>query len=102
MFLKKQTFEQDARKYWERHLCGILVPGERGCSPSEGEVLCMYNDMKTRRPNCVCNILRLGKGQGDIFQPGDKISGIFQHILRRLKRRKLNLKRKPSLRKWRS
>ena len=76
MFLKKQTFEQDARKYWEKLLCGILVPGERGCSPSEGEVLCMYNDMKTRHPNCVCNILRSGKGQGDIFQPDDKISGI--------------------------
>ena len=74
MFFKKQTFEQEARKYWEKLVRGILVPGERGCAPSEGEVLGMYNDMKTRHPDCKCNILRSGKGK--IVQPGDKISGI--------------------------
>jgi hypothetical protein len=76
MFFKKQTFEQEARKYWEKLVCGILVPGERGCAPSEGEVLSMYNDMKTRHPGCKCNILRSGKGHGGMVQPGDKISGI--------------------------
>ena len=76
MFFKKQTFEQEARKYWEKLVCGILVPGERGCAPSEGEVLSMYNDMKTRHPGCKCNILRSGKGHGGMIQPGDKISGI--------------------------
>ena len=74
MFFKKQTFEQEARKYWEKLVRGVLVPGERGCAPSEGEVLGMYNDMKTRHPDCKCNILRSGKGK--IVQPGDKISGI--------------------------
>ena len=76
MFFKKQTFELEARKYWEKLVCGILVPGERGCAPSEGEVLSMYNDMKTRHPGCKCNILRSGKGHGGMVQPGDKISGI--------------------------
>ena len=74
MFFTKQTFEQEARKYWEQLVRGVLVPGERGCAPSEGEVLGMYNDMKTRHPDCKCNILRSGKGK--IVQPGDKISGI--------------------------
>ena len=76
MFFKKQTFGQEARKYWENLVRGILVPGERGCAPSEGEVLGMYNDMKTRHPDCKCNILRSGKGHGGMVQPGDKISGI--------------------------
>ena len=77
MFLKKQTFEQEARKYWEKLVCGILVPGERGCAPSEGEVLGMYNDMKMWHPGCKCNILRSGKSQGGMFQQGDKISEIW-------------------------
>ena len=80
MFFRKQTFEQEARKYWEELVCRILVPGERGCAPSEGEVLGMYNDMKTKYPGCKCNVLRPGKNQRDMFQQGDKISGIWVTI----------------------
>lgn len=25
--------------YWEKLVCGLLVPGERGCAPSEGEMI---------------------------------------------------------------
>ena len=78
---KKECFEQTARKYWEKLVCGLLVPGERGCAPSEGEVLCAYNEMKSCYPGCKCNIVRVGKSQGDalqrdMFQQGDKICGI--------------------------
>ena len=78
MFFKKQTFEQEARKYWEKLVRGVLVPGERGCAPSEGEVLGMYNDMKTRHPDCKCNILRSGKGK--IVQPGDVLASSLYYV----------------------
>ena len=79
--IKKESFEQFARKYWEKLVCGLLVSGERGCAPSEGEILCAYNEMKNRFPECKCNIVRSGRSQGnalqrDMFQQGDKICGI--------------------------
>lgn len=79
--IKKESFEQVAHKYWEKLVCGLLVSGERGCAPSEGEILCAYNEIKNRFPECKCNIVRSGKSQGkalqqDMFQQGDKICGI--------------------------
>ncbi|ACX74760.1 hypothetical protein FSU_1615 [Fibrobacter succinogenes subsp. succinogenes S85] len=79
--LKKESFETVARWYWEKRVCGLLVPGKRGCAPSEGEVLCAYNEMKSHYPGCKCNVVRSGKSQGDafqrdMFQQGDKICGI--------------------------
>lgn len=78
---KKESFGQIARKYWEKLVGGLLVPGERGCAPSEGEVLCAYHEMKSLYPRCKSNVVRSGKNQGDalqrdMFQQGDKICGI--------------------------
>ena len=79
---KERSFDQFARKYWEKLVNGILVPGERGCVPSEGEVLSVYNELKERHPECECIIVRTGKGSGEFFQQGDKIAGI--RIVRQL------------------
>ena len=49
---KDRAFERTISKYWEKLVNGILVPGERGCAPSMGEILCAYNDMKSRQPEC--------------------------------------------------
>lgn len=65
-----------AHRYWEKLVNGILVPGERGCTPSEGEILGAYNGLKERYPECECFVLRAGKGSGEFFQQGDKIGGI--------------------------
>ena len=79
---KERSFDQFARKYWEKLVNGILVPGERGCVPSEGEVLSVYNELKESQPECECIIVRTGKGSGEFFQQGDKIAGI--RIVRQL------------------
>lgn len=79
---KERSFDQFARRYWEKFVNGILVPGERGCVPSEGEALSVYNELKERHPECECIILRTGKGSGEFFQQGDKIAGI--RIVRQL------------------
>ena len=79
---KERSFDQFARKYWEKLVNGILVPGERGCVPSEGVVLSVYNELKERHPECECIIVRTGKGSGEFFQQGDKIAGI--RIVRQL------------------
>ena len=79
---KERSFDQFARKYWEKLVNGILVPGERGCVPSEGEVLSVYNELKELHPECECIIVRTGKGSGEFFQQGDKIAGI--RIVRQL------------------
>ncbi|WP_407456545.1 hypothetical protein [Fibrobacter sp.] len=49
---KERSFDQFARRYWEKFVNGILVPGERGCVPSEGETLSVYNELKERHPEC--------------------------------------------------
>lgn len=80
---KRASWGQVARHYWEKQVCGILVPGERGCSPSEGEILSAYNEMKARHPECRCNILKAGNVglykmvPGDLFQRSDRITGIM-------------------------
>lgn len=73
---KSRTFEQIARVFWDDLVNTILVPGGRGCAPSEGEVLSAYNDMNSRHPECECIILRKDRSSSDFFQPGDKIGGI--------------------------
>ena len=73
---KERVFERTVRKYWEKLVNGILVPGERGCTPSEGEVLSVYNELKERHPECECFILRTGEKSGEFYQQGDKIGGI--------------------------
>lgn len=73
---KKQTFEQIAQNFWEKLVRGILVPGERGYAPSMGEILCAYNEMRSRQPECEYIVLRTEKGSDEYFQPGDKFGGI--------------------------
>ena len=73
---KERIFQQTTRKYWEKFVSGILVPGERGYVPSEGEILGAYNELKERYPECECIILRTGTHSGEFYQQGDKIDGI--------------------------
>ncbi len=79
---KRASWGQVARNYWEKLVCKILVPGEPGCCPSEGEILSAYNEMKVRHPECRCNILKAGSIglykvlSGDLFQRGERITGI--------------------------
>ena len=80
---KNASWSQIAHGYWEKIVGEILVPGERGCYPSEGEILSAYNEMTTRHPECRCNILKAGASgkpktaSGNQFQQGDRISGIW-------------------------
>ena len=80
---KKASWIQIAFNYWEKIVGEILVPAEPGSYPSEGEIFSAYNEMTTRHPECKCNILKAGKfGQsktnsGDLFQRGDRITGIW-------------------------
>ena len=73
---KDRAFERTISKYWEKLVNGILVPGERGCAPSMGEILCAYNDMKSRQPECKYVTLKTEKSSSEYFQPGDKFGGI--------------------------
>ena len=73
---KDRAFERKISKYWEKLVNGILVPGERGCAPSMGEILCAYNDMKSRQPECKYVTLKTEKSSSEYFQPGDKFGGI--------------------------
>lgn len=79
---KERSFDLFARKYWEKLVGGILVPGERGYVPSEGEVLCAYNELKERHLECDCIVLRTGTHSGEFYQQGDKIAGV--RIVRQL------------------
>ena len=80
---KRTSWGEVARNYWEKLVCGIPIPGERGSWPSEGEILSAYNEMKVRHPECRCNILKAGApskqktSSGDLFQRGDRITGIM-------------------------
>jgi hypothetical protein len=80
---KRTSWGEVARNYWEKLVCGIPIPGERGSWPSEGEILSAYNEMKVRHPECRCNILKAGApskqktSSGDLFQRGDRITGIW-------------------------
>ena len=78
---KSRSFEQIARTFWDDLVSAILVPGEYGYSPSEGEMLCAYNDMKSRHPECECIVQRIEKSTNDFFEPGNKIGEI--RIIRR-------------------
>lgn len=79
---KDRSFERIAYRYWEKLVGGILVPGERGYVPSEGEVLCAYNELKERHLECDCIVLRTGTHSGEFYQQGDKIAGV--RIVRQL------------------
>jgi hypothetical protein len=50
--------------------------------PSEGEVLCAYNELKERHLECDCIVLRTGTHSGEFYQQGDKIAGV--RIVRQL------------------
>ncbi|GEM_PF-3399920 len=74
---------QIAHDYWEKLVGGIFVPGDRGSYPSEGEILSAYNEILSRHPECKCKILKvkvpgmLKNSSGDLFQRGDRVSGIW-------------------------
>jgi hypothetical protein len=80
---KRASWWQVDHDYWEKIVGKILVPGERGCYPSEGEILSAYNEMTARQPECKCKILKAGPfskpktTSGDLFQQGDRITGIW-------------------------
>ena len=80
---KKASWIQTALNYWEKIVGEILVPAEPGSYPSEGEILSAYNEMTTRHPECKCKILKSGNpglyktSFGELFQQGDRITGIW-------------------------
>ena len=80
---KKASWIQTALNYWEKIVGEILVPAEPGRFPSEGEILSAYNELTTRHPECKCKILKTeipGQSKtssGDLFQRGDRITGIW-------------------------
>ncbi len=80
---KERAFEQVEYNYWKKLVGEILVSGEPGSYPSEGEILSAYNEMSARHPECKCKILKaknLGQPKPSsecLFQRGDKISGIW-------------------------
>ena len=73
---KEESLKKLVQKFWEKRVLNILATGTRGNSPSEGELLSAYNDMKCRHPECNCIILRAKKSSSEYFLPGDKIGGI--------------------------
>lgn len=73
---KEESLKKLVQKFWEKRVPNILVTGTRGDSPSEGEFLSAYNDVKFRHPECNCVILREKKSTSEYFLPGDKIGGI--------------------------
>jgi len=73
---KYRPLEQIARKFWDDLVSTILVPAELGYSPSMGEMLSAYNDMKSRHPECECIIQQKEKRLKGFFQSGDTFSGI--------------------------
>ena len=80
---KKASWIQIAYNYWEKIVGEILVPAEPGSYPSEGEILGAYNELTTRHPECRCKILKTeipGQSKtssGELFQRGDRITGIW-------------------------
>ena len=62
--------------YWKKLLKNIIVPGESRTFPSEGEILCAFNELKSRRAECRFVVTMDGKKQGSLFQQNDKIEEI--------------------------
>ena len=54
----------------------ILVRGQSVSSLSEGEILCAFNELKSRRPEHRYSVKAIGENQRTIFQQGDKIQEI--------------------------
>jgi hypothetical protein len=80
---KRASWGQVDHDYWKKIVGEIMVQAEPGRFPSEGEILSAYNEMTTRHPECKCKILKMeipGKSKtssGDLFQQGDRITGIW-------------------------
>ena len=73
---KDRSFERIARRYWEKLVVDVIAPGPRGYSPSEGELLGAYNDIKSKYPECRCIIEWDKKKRRGQLQRDDKIKDI--------------------------
>lgn len=62
--------------YWGRLVNRILVRAQCVNSLSEGEILCAFNELKSRRPEHRYSVKAVGEKQGAMFQQGDKIQEI--------------------------
>ena len=62
--------------YWGRLVNSILVRGQSVSSLSEGEILCAFNELKSRRPEHRYSVKAVGEKQKTMFQQGDKIQEI--------------------------
>ena len=62
--------------YWGRLVNCILVRGQSVSTLSEGEILCAFNELKSRRPELRYSVKAVGEKHGAMFQQGDKIQEI--------------------------
>lgn len=62
--------------FWGRLVNRILVRGQSVNSLSEGEILCAFNELKSRRPEHRYSVKAVGENQKTMFQQGDKIQEI--------------------------
>lgn len=62
--------------YWDKLVNKILVPGERGTFPCEGEILGAFNELKYHKPEHRYSVSTVVDRQGTLFQRDDKINEI--------------------------
>jgi len=62
--------------YWDKLVNKILVRGERGSFPCEGEILGAFNELKYGKPERKYSVSTVVDRQGIQFQRGDKINEI--------------------------
>lgn len=62
--------------YWDKRVNKILVHGERGTFPCEGEILGAFNELKYRKPENKYSVLTIVEQQKTLFQRDDKINEI--------------------------
>lgn len=62
--------------YWDKLVNKILVHGERGTFPCEGEILSAFNELKYRKPEHKYSVSTIVDRQGTLFQRADKIHEI--------------------------
>lgn len=62
-----------ASRYWNKMTKNILVQGERGCFPCEGEILGAFNELKFAKPEHCYKVSAIGDEQTNLIRQGNKI-----------------------------
>lgn len=66
----------NAERYWKKIAGKILVNGERGNLPCEGEILGVFNELKYQKPERDYFVSAYGFNHENLFQQGNKIKDI--------------------------